>query len=152
MERTNRRSADKLVRETVANRFEEQWQRISAVQRSMISQGALESITPLEGSSLKLRQFIDRIRHATYGYAGFFDAVKINEDELARVYQFDLALLTLVDEIGRAIDNVEASIGTDGLPAALRNLTGLSQKCVDTYNRRQEVMVGDPSASSGAAQ
>jgi hypothetical protein len=152
MERTNRRSADKLLRETIANRFEEQWQRISAVQRTMISQGSLDQITALETSSLKLRQFIDRTRHAAYGYAGFFDAVKVNEEELSQVYQFDLALFSLVDEISRAIDNVEASIGTDGLPAGIRNLTGLSQKCIDTFNRRQEVMIGGAAGTAGSAQ
>jgi hypothetical protein len=150
MERTNRRSADKLLRETIANRFEEQWQRISTVQREMISQGGLAQITALETSSLKLRQFIDRTRHASYGYAGFFDAVKINEEELAKVYQFDLAMFTLVDDVGRAIDNVESSIGTDGLPAAIRNLTSLSQKCVDTFNRRQESMIGDTANTTGS--
>ena len=141
-ERTNRREADKMIRESVADRFEEQWKRISQVQRDMISQGGLDGISELESSSLKLRQFIDRIRHASYGYAGFFDAIKINEDELARVYQYDLAMLALTEEVGRAIDNVEASIGTDGQSAAVRHLRSFAQQCVDTFNRRQETMVG----------
>lgn len=139
-EKANRRAADKLLRETIADRFEELWKRISAVQRDLISQGDLIYINDLESAALKLRQFIDRVRRASYGYAGFFDAVKINENELAKVYQYDLALLVLVDEVSAGIDNVEASIGTDGLPAALRNLKSLSQKCVDAYNRRQESM------------
>ena len=103
IDKTNRRAADKMVRETVANRFEEQWQRISAIQRDLISQGGLQYITQLEASALKLRQFIDRVRRASYGYAGFFDAVKINEEELSQVYQFDLTLLTLAEDVGRAI-------------------------------------------------
>jgi hypothetical protein len=152
IDRNNRREADKMVRETVANRFEEQYQRISSVQRDLISQGGLQHITELEASALKLRQFIDRIRRATYGYAGFFDAVHVNEKELAQVYQYDLALFNLADEVSRAVDNVEASVGTDGLPAAMRNLKGLAQKCVDTFNRRQEAMVGDVAGSASAAQ
>lgn len=152
LEKGNRRAADKMIRETVANRFEEQWQRISSVQRDLISQGGLEFITELEASGLKLRQFIDRIRRASYGYAGFFDAVRINEDELAKVYQFDLILLTMVDEVARAIDNVESSIGTDGLPAAIRHLKSLSQKCLDAFNRRQEAMTGSGGDSAGTAQ
>jgi hypothetical protein len=152
LDRGNRREADKMIRETVANRFEEQWQRISSVQRDLISQGGLEFITELEASGLKLRQFIDRIRRASYGYAGFFDAIKINETELAQVYQFDLALFTMADEVGRAIDNLESSLGTDGLPAAIRHLKSLSQKCLDTFNRRQEAMIGSGADSAGAAQ
>lgn len=141
-EKQNRRASDKLLRETIASRYEEQWKRISAIQRDLISQGEIGSISGLESAAVKLRQFIDRVRTASYGYAGFFDAVKINEDELAAVYQFDLALLTGVDEISRAIDNVEASIGTDGLKAAIRNLTTLAQQSVDLFNRRKEAMIG----------
>lgn len=141
-EKQNRRASDKLLRETIANRYEEQWKRISAIQRDLISQGEIGSISGLESAAVKLRQFIDRVRTASYGYAGFFDAVKINEDELAAVYQFDLALLSGVDEISRAVDNVEASIGTDGLKAAIRNLTTLAQQSVDLFNRRKEAMIG----------
>ncbi|HEX9029823.1 MAG TPA: hypothetical protein VF823_11665, partial [Anaerolineales bacterium] len=101
-------------------------------------------VNDLEGAAIKLRQFIDRVRNASYGYAGFFDAVKVNQQELAQVYQYDNAMLELVDTVGHAIDNVEASIGTDGLPAAIRNLTAAARQCVETYQRRVEVMQGGP--------
>ncbi|MCJ7701306.1 MAG: hypothetical protein MUO62_06960, partial [Anaerolineales bacterium] len=32
IERSNRRAADKLLRETIADRFEELWQRVSSLQ------------------------------------------------------------------------------------------------------------------------
>jgi hypothetical protein len=140
VERQKRRDADKLLRETIALRIEEQWGRISDMQREFINAGEIEYVDDLEGSAIKLRSFADRIRRAPRGYSGLFDAVKINEEELGRLYQFDAALLELVDEVSRAIDNVEASVGTDGLPAALRNLRTTSQKCIDTYNKRAEVV------------
>jgi len=84
---------------------------------------------------------MDRVRTASYGYAGFFDAVKVRSDELAQIYQYDLALLTSADEVERAIDNVEASIGTDGLAAAIRSLTQKSQECVSAFDKRSEVIL-----------
>jgi hypothetical protein len=144
-ERSNRRAADKLLRETVAKRYEEAWQRISGLQKDLISQGGLAYVNDLEGAALKLRQFIDRVRTASYGYAGFFDAVKVNEEELANIYQYDLALLQGVDEINRGIDNVESSIGTDGLRAAIRQLVKQSQASVNAYNKRSEVILGGDS-------
>lgn len=142
IERENRRASDKILREAVADRYEEQWQRISGLQTELISTGGLEWVDDLERAAIKIRQFTDRIRRASYGYAPFFDAIKIREEELATVYQYDLALLESVDEIARAVDNVEASIGTDGLPAAIRHLTTLSQQSVDAYNKRSEVIMG----------
>ena len=64
----------------------------------------------------------------------------INEEELAKIYEFDLALLEEGEEIDRAIDNVSASIDTDGLPAAVRHLVGLTQELVTTFERRDEVL------------
>jgi hypothetical protein len=146
MERQNRRDSDKLLRETVADRFEEQWQRISSLQREFISQGEITYVDDLEAAAIKLRAFIDRVRRATRGYSGLFDAVKINETELAQLYQYDATLLNQVDEISRAIDNVEASVGSDGLPAAIRHLTTVAQQAVQAFDRREEVIIGTDQA------
>ena len=140
IERQNRRAADKLLRETIADHFEALYKRISTLQTDFVSQGELLYIDDLERAAIKLRTFIDKIRRASYGYSGFFDAVKINEVELARVYEYDASFFDLEDEIGQAIDNVEASMGSDGLPAAIRHLTGKAQDCLDAFNRRDEVM------------
>jgi len=140
IERSNRRADDQILRETVADRFEELYQRISSLQADLVSSGGLTYVDDIEKGALKVRTFIDKIRHASYGYSGFFDAVKINEEELAMIYQYDAAMLDLVDEVSRAVDNVEASLGTDGLPAAIRNLVTNAQQCLDVYNRRDEVV------------
>jgi len=142
IERSDRRQSDKLLRETIANEYETQYQRISGLQRALISQGGLAYIDDLENASIKLRQFIDRVRTASYGYAGLFDAIKIKEEELSAIYQYDAALLEKVNTVSAAIDNVDASIGTDGLPASIRNLISVSQECVDIFNKRSEAFKG----------
>ena len=142
IERGNRRMSDKLLRENIANEFETLYQRVSSLQRDLINQGELEYIDDLEAAVLKLRQFIDRVKTASYGYAGIFDAIKIKEEELDQVYQYDYALLALSDEVRSAIDNVETSIGTEGLDAAIRHLISVSQQCVDAFNKRSEVLKG----------
>lgn len=141
VDRENRREADKLMRESVAQRYEEQWDRISEIQRQLIAAGKLEWVDDLEAANIKLRAFIDRVRHASYGYAGFFDAVRINKDELTKIYTYDAALLEGVKKLSDAVDNLNASIESDGLPAAVRNLVGVSQDAVDAYNRRDEVIM-----------
>lgn len=140
IERVDRRSADKLLRETISDKFQAQWQRISSIQRDVVNSGQLEILDDIEIASTRLRQFIDRIKTAAYGYSSFFEATKINEAELEKVYQYDLALVTLGDEVTSAVDNLEASIGTDGLPAAIRNLNQKAQDSIDAFNKRAELM------------
>jgi hypothetical protein len=142
IQRQSRRDSDKLLRETIASRTEDQWQRISSIQRDFISQGEIAYLDDLEAGAIKLRTFADRIRRAPRGYSGLFDAVKINENELTKIYQYDAAMLDLTQKVSSAIDNIEASIGTDGLPAAIRNLVSAAQDCITVYNRRSEVVFG----------
>lgn len=143
IERQNRRSADKILREKVADRFEELWTRTSALQSDLISKGGIALVDDLEKAAIKLRTFIDKIRTATYGYSGFFDAVKINEEELTQLYAFDAAFFDLAEQVNSAIDNVESSLGDEaGLPAAIRNLTSLAREATKTFDRRYSVLTG----------
>lgn len=140
IERQNRRDSDKLIRDTIYRRFRELEGRISDLQVEFINQGEIKYTDDLEKAALRLRTFADRVRTAPRGYSSLFEAVKVNEVELAKLYEYDATLLDKSEEIGRAIDNIQASVGTDGLPAAIRNLQVLSKECVKAYERRQEVV------------
>lgn len=146
IKRQERRDSDKLLRDTIYKRFRELEDRISSVQRNIESPMDAKYIDDLEAAAIKLRIFADRVRTASRGYSSLFEAVKINEEELNKIYEYDAAMLDLTDEVGRAIDNVEASLGTDGLPAAIRNLQSVSQKCIDAFERRDEVVLAGPQA------
>src|SRR6266498_4780416 len=113
IERQNRRDADKLLRDTVARRFDEQWKRASQLQVDMVSNGMIQYVDDMEKATLQLRTFIDKISTAPRGYSGLFDAAKINEKELESIYQFDAAFFDLADQVGRALDNVEASLADE---------------------------------------
>ena len=143
VERQNRRAADKLLRETVARRFEELHKRGSNLQSDMVSNGMIAYVDDMEMAVIQIRTFIDKISTAAYGMAGLFDAVKVNEAELTQLYQFDGAFFDTADQASHALDNVEASMADEtALPAAIRNLTSLTRQAVDTFNRRAEVITG----------
>jgi hypothetical protein len=141
VERQNRRDSDKLIRDTIFQRFRELEGRVSDLQVEFINQGEISYTDDLEKAALRLRTFADRIRTAPRGYSSLFEAIKINESELAKLYEYDATLLEKTDEVNRAIDNIQASLGTDGLPAAIRNLQTISKECIKAYDRRQEVVV-----------
>jgi hypothetical protein len=143
VERQNRRDADKILRDTVARRFDEQWNRTSQLQAEMAGNGMINYVGDMEKAAIQMRTFIDKISTAPRGYSGLFDAVKINEKELEAIYQFDAAFFELAEQVASANDNVEASMGDEGaLPAAIRNLTSLARLAVETYNKRSEVITG----------
>ncbi|MCJ7537031.1 MAG: hypothetical protein WA997_07235 [Anaerolineales bacterium] len=142
IERQKRRDSDKLLREYLFDQFRELESRVSRLQRDFISQGEIKYVDDLEATAIKLRTFADRIKTASRGYSGLFDAVNVNEDELTLIYEYDSSMLDLVDEIDRAIDNVESSVGTEGLPAAIRHLETKAEECIQAFDDRENVILG----------
>jgi hypothetical protein len=140
LEKENRRAADKLLRQEVARRYDEQWARVSQIQADLVSAGRIEQIDDLERAALKLRIFIDQMKTASYGYSGFFDAVKVKEDDLAKLYEYDNTLLDNAGQVASAVDNVQKSLDTDDLPNAIRHLTAVAAECNTAFDRRQEVI------------
>lgn len=140
IEKQNRRAADKMLRETIAEKYKELWKRITNIQQDMASSGEIMHLDDMEKAAMKIQTFTDKVENASYGYAGFFDAVKVDEDALAKIYEFDASLLDMIDGLTSAIDNVEASIGSDGLPAAIRHLVGLTRDLVSAFDTRDEVL------------
>jgi hypothetical protein len=142
IERQKRRDSDKLIREYLFDQFRKLEGRVSRMQRDFISQGEIKYVDDLEATAIKLRTFADRIKTAARGYSGLFDAVNVNEAELTQIYEYDSSMLDLVDEVDRAIDNVESSVGTDGLPAAIRHLETKAGDCIQAFNDRENVILG----------
>lgn len=140
-DRERRRDADKILRDSLAERYEQQWARISEVQRKLIAAKQLELVDDVEAGALKVRTFIDRVKNAPRGYAGFFDAARINQDELDRIYQCDLRLLQKGVQIRAAVDGLENAVGTDGMQDAIATLLRVANEISDTYELRDETVL-----------
>ncbi len=149
-DRERRRDADKLLRDTVADRYEEQWDRVSAIQAQMIAGKMLEYVDDVEVAAIKLRTFVDRLRGAPRGYAGFFDAVRVNQDELDSLYQYDLELLETVGLVAEAVDGLEAAVSSkEELPAAIEGLVKAATGAIRAYDRRSEVVISEEESGNG---
>jgi hypothetical protein len=141
MEKETRRSADKLLRETIASRYGDQLSRISGLQAQLVQNGGIEYVDDLQDAGTRLQRFIDTVKTASYGYAGFFDAVKVKEDELAKLYAFDNALLDNAAKVTSLVDAVEAAMGGEGLPAAIKAHIAAVAECNAAFERRKEVLL-----------
>ncbi|MFI5184740.1 MAG: hypothetical protein ACHQNV_10090 [Vicinamibacteria bacterium] len=106
-DRELRRDADRLEREHLAARLEECKKPLNEAAAAVSRSGNLDGINDIETARKRLDKVIARIRHADRGYSGFFDAVKVDEAALARVYEFDLGMAGDVDQIQAAAGDVK---------------------------------------------
>ncbi len=91
--REHRRDADKLVREAAAARLSGAAEALGSLTATLAKAGRLDEVDRLGRLSQRLGTAADRLRLSPRGYAGFFDAVKVREAELDRLYTHDVALL-----------------------------------------------------------
>jgi hypothetical protein len=127
-----RRDVDKLHREHLAERLRLSKQPLTDVMRELSSSGRLFEVGPVDRVLKKLDQIENRVRFASYGYAGFFDAVKIEEPQLDRIYRFDLSLVEKVEEFERQARELGGKSGTpDGLKTAAAEI----ERAADDLNR-----------------
>ena len=140
IESSTRRAADALLRETITLEYGQLHKRVTNLQQEMASNGELEYLDELESAATQLQTFIDKVDGAARGYSGFFDAVKVDQDALAKIYEYDVMLLESAAGISSAIDNVEQSIGSDGMPAAVRHLVTMSRDVVAAFEQRSEAI------------
>ncbi|MBT3240698.1 MAG: hypothetical protein HON98_06770 [Chloroflexi bacterium] len=151
IERQNRRAADKILRELIGERFRAIWKRVGEVQQDLVSQGEILQLDDIEKAATKIQTFIDKVENAAYGYSSFFEAEKINEEELKSIYEFDVSLLALEDDFLRAVENIESSFGSDGLPASISHLVTLSRDLVETFGKRDNMLIEYGKSSSEEA-
>jgi hypothetical protein len=137
-----RREADRLLRMELAGKLEDQRARMPELQNALISQVQLEFLDDLERAVMKLQILIDRIRVASYGYAGLFDAVKVKERELDALYEFDNKMLDFVGEVAADVDQVASAVTTgEGIREAIANLVGTLEQANQTWKHREEAML-----------
>ena len=141
-EKELRREADKLLRTELAGKFDDQRKRISELQHQLISQAKIEFLDDLERAVMKLQLLIDRIKTASYGYAGLFDAVKVKEEQLDALYAFDNQMLGFVDEAAADIDQVTSAISAgEGIGDAISGLVGTVEEANQTFGHREEAIL-----------
>lgn len=137
-----RREADKLLRLHVARQYETQLRRLGDLQYGLTTRGRLASMMTMERAVMKLQLLIDRIKTATYGYSGLFDAVKVDEQALDKLYEFDEAMLGGVDRVSVILDDLaEAVEAEDPTPSQANDLIAELEALNATFSGRQDVLL-----------
>jgi hypothetical protein len=95
-------------------------------------------VDDLETIVIKIRTFIDRIRHAAYGYSSFFSALKIDADVLDKIYDYDQALLGGVDIIGNTMETLATAEDPEQIKALIADLKEHAQDIVTKADQRKD--------------
>ena len=142
LQKDQRREADKLLRLHVARQYQEQLARLGDIQETLINDGDLRAMMALERAVTKLQLLIDRIKTASYGYSGLFEGIKVDEDTLDALYDFDQAMVDGVDTLAQQLDELSGLIeGGEPTGPAANALVRALETLNAEYSQRQDVFL-----------
>jgi hypothetical protein len=139
-EKELRREADKTERLFVAERLDAIRVALDDLKLDLVNRGDLATVGAADVTIRKLRLVADRIRYADYGYAGLFDAQKVDEAVLDQLYAFDRGLETSVGELETLKDALSAD--SPSLKGDLKLLEDKIEVLGEQFSQREQLITG----------
>lgn len=144
-EKEMRREADSMLRQHLAAQLAEQLSRAEDVTNQMLTGPGMMQLDEMGKGNTRLQTLIDKVKTAAQGYAGFFDAVKVKEDQLDTLYEFDEQMVRQVDEISAAVDNLQAALDggdTSAIAPSVRRYVTTVSDASTHFDKRKDAMLG----------
>lgn len=146
-DRELRREVDRMQREHLSRELGTLKAAVRTRARDYTDAGQIGVLHLFERLDRKLDGLSQSIRFADYGASGLFDVVKIMEEELAKLYEFDLSFLDDVSALRGEIESIPAPGGGDA-SAAAGAIRSRLEAMESRWNERK-VLLGNVVQSSG---
>ena len=144
-EKELRRESDKLIRNHLHRKLSESKDDLKAVFQKLADRRYFDVITDMDRLMAKVDRITEKVNHASYGYSGFFDVVKVTEENLDRMIDFDNKLVDEADGLGADVDAFKAEIAkgeTKNAKEEIQDITDKIEAFEETFDKRAEVILG----------
>ena len=148
-ERESAREADKLLRDSIVAGLSAEADRLTDAQRLLLEAGGLKYLDEVESMVRRLQTLANTVRTAAYGYAGLFDAIKVEKEELNALYEQDARLLDGIPQLTAAVDSLLAAVGdNDKLPPAFAGVLSTIAALQSLWGARRDALLQAAGGSS----
>jgi hypothetical protein len=144
-EKELRRESDRLIRNHLNLKLSTAKTDLRTISQKLADRRYLDVMTDMDRLLAKMDRVVEKVNHASYGYSGFFDAVKVKELNLDRMIDFDNKLIDNVTLLSTEIDDFKAEIAsgvTANLKTRVQAVTDKLESLEDTFDKRGEVILG----------
>ncbi len=144
-EKELRRESDKLIRNHLYQRLMTARTDLKEVFQNLSDHRMQGVLTDMDRFIMRFDRISEKINHASYGYAGFFNVVKIDEPKLDKMIEFDNGLM---DDVTKIVDETTAfkkevmGHDFDKVTVHIENLNSLVEELEDTFDGREGIIMG----------
>src|SRR5512136_129956 len=107
-EKELRRESDRLIRNHLYLKLSKAKTDLREIFQTITARRMFDAMSTMDKVVAKMDRVVEKVNHASYGYSGFFDVVKIKEDNLDRMITFDNQLLDEVNALTASIEDLKA--------------------------------------------
>lgn len=104
------RETDRVVRDSIYRRLKSVSEVLRGVYRDWVSRRGTTGADAIERVLYSVDSLAERVRHAPYGYKPLFHVVKVDEEKLRRLLEYDLALSEGVEKLAREVEAFRARL------------------------------------------
>ena len=144
-EKELRRESDKLIRNHLHRKLSESKDDLKTVFQKLTDRRYLDVLTDMDRLVAKADRVTEKVNHASYGYSGFFDVVKVTEANLDNMIEFDNKLVDEADGLAVDVDTFKAAIAkgeTEDVKEKVQNIADKMEDFEETFDKRTEVILG----------
>jgi hypothetical protein len=144
-EKELRRESDRLIRNHLYLKLTIEKTALREIEQTLADRRYFDVLTDMDRLLAKMDRVVEKINHASYGYSGFFDAVKVREDNLDSMIAFDNKLLDGINALTTEVDAFKADLSggvTANLKTRVQNVTDKLESLENTFDQRNEVIMG----------
>jgi len=144
-EKELRRESDRLIRNHLHQRLMEARKDLKETFQKLSDTREHEVLDDMDRFIMRFDRVSEKINHAAYGYAGFFNIVKIDEEKLDRMIHFDTDLMDEVENIVNETDTFKKEVAKQKLEKVrehMANLNDMLEALEETFEQRHEVIEG----------
>jgi SMC interacting uncharacterized protein involved in chromosome segregation len=144
-EKEIRRESDRLIRDHLYLKLSADKNDLREIAQKLADRRYFDVMTDMDRLQAKIDRVAEKVNHASYGYSGFFDAVKVKEDSLDRMIDFDNKLLDGVDALTTEISGFKADLAsgnTSNLKTKVQAVTDKLEALEDKFDSRKEIILG----------
>ena len=139
--RDNSRELDTILRNTLATRLDANHAKLKNVVLNLSQSGKLFESDGIDKLDKKLQLCVGKFKAAARGYSGAFDVVKVKEDKLNQLYQFDASLLNNVDLISAACTDMDNnSKAKVDIKADMEKAGLLMDELIKMFDQREQIL------------
>ena len=144
-EKELRRESDRLIRNHLYLKLSLEKTDLREIEQKLADRRYFDVLTDMDRLLAKMDRVVEKVNHAVYGYSGFFDAVKVKEDNLDNMIAFDNKLIDGITSLTTEIDAFKADLAsgvTTNLKTRVQNVTDKLESLENTFDQRNEVIMG----------